>query len=238
MILDVLILLAVVIAVTVGFRSGAIQPLLAEIGILVVAVLLLPRLVGLFSGGLKVTTIIGAVLLLTVAVVVPYAAWQVGGIIHRMPLVQGVDGLLGVFAQGLIAILVCYLFVSAVIGLGKAFGPALDGSSLTPAQVLAMRRQLAAHPMLAHLVDQRDLDTLARRARQPGGVHVAELPSLQQLESAYLLIGQPQLHSSRLTPIVLAIGKHVPGFGHFPSGGVPAEVPKPSPSPHATPSSP
>jgi hypothetical protein len=236
-IFDLLILLVVVVAVVVGFRRGTIQPLLAEIGLLVVVALVLSRWSGLFGGGLKVTSIVGGVLLLALAIVVPYAGWRVGGVIHRMPVVQGVDGLLGVFVQGLIAVLMCYFFVSAVIGLGDAFGPAVGGAALTPGQVAQMRRELAAHPLLAHLVDQRDLDTLARRARQPGGVHVAELPSLQQMDSAYVAVGEPQLRSSRLTPIVVAIGRHVPGFAHFIPAGVPAEVAKPSPSPRVNPSS-
>jgi hypothetical protein len=207
MILDALILISVAGAIAVGFRRGTIQPLLTEIGLLVVLVVLGPRLSG--------AGLVGLAVMLAIGLAVGYGGWRAGGIIHRMPAVQGVDGLLGVFVQGLVAVFVCYFFISGLIGLGKAFGSGHGASAMSPSQVAALRRELGGHPLLAHLIAQRDLDTAAKMAAQPGGVRMAEVPGLVSIRNAYQSAGEPQLRSSRLAPIVLSVGHHVPGLGHF-----------------------
>lgn len=236
MVIDILILVAVGVAVVMGFRRGMVQPLLVEIGFLGVLWVFISHWAGysrLLERFLHVPPVLAGVVIVVVAGIVAYGGGRLGGLIHRMPLVQGADGLLGVFVHGFIAVMICYFFLGALVAIDKAFGPVLNGAQANVAQARTARTALLSHPLVSKLVDRRDLDILVQRARQPGGARIADLPSLQQLETAYGDFAQPQLLSSRLAPIVLAIGKPVPGLGHYGPSDLPRRV---SPSPSATPS--
>lgn len=236
MVIDILILLVVGVAVVMGFRRGMVQPLLVEVGFLGVLWLFISHWAG-YSGflerSLHVPSVVAGALIVVVAVAAAYVGARLGGLIHRMPLVQGADGLFGVFAHGLIAVMICYFFLGALVAADKAFGPVLNGAPVTVAQARTARTALLSHPLLSKLVDRRDLDLLVQRAKQPGGVRMADLPSLQQLETAYGDFGEPQITSSHLAPMVLAIGEHVPGLGQYGPSDLPVRV---SSSPSAVPS--
>lgn len=239
MIFDILIVVAVAAAVAVGFRRGMIQPLAVEIGFVLPLAIGFSHwrgLSGLFAH-LHLPGIVAALFLILVAAAVAYGAGRVGGTVHRMPLVQGWDGLLGVFVHGLIAILVCYFILSTMVAMGKALGPSVDGANLDRAQVGTMRYYLLGNPILAHVVTRSDLQQVAAAAKQPGGVSISQYTSLRRIQSAYGNLLEPQLAGSHLAPVVFAIGDHVPIVGHFGPSDLPRRsVPKPSPSVSPSPS--
>jgi uncharacterized membrane protein required for colicin V production len=218
-ILDGLILIVVGAGVAVGFRRGAIQPLLAEVGFLGVGSgIFLSHWAGYETilGHLHLPGIVGTLPALALASAAGYAGWRVGDTIHKMPMVQGIDGLLGMLVNGLVAVVLCYSLLSTLIGLMKAFGPISDTAAVSLNQVITIRQQVEANPLLAALASQSELDNLVASARQPGAHSVVAMPSsLLTLDRLYSDTVQPQLYSSRLTPAVLGIGQRVPGVGHF-----------------------
>ncbi|HEX4213768.1 MAG TPA: CvpA family protein [Candidatus Dormibacteraeota bacterium] len=237
MIFDILIVIAVVAAVAIGFRRGMIQPILFEIGFVLVLWIGFSHWNGITKlfARLHLPGIVAALVLVILAGLVAYGVGRAGGIVHRMPLVQGWDGLLGVFVHGLIAILACYFVLSTMVAMGKALGPSVDGSSLDAAQVRTMRYYLLGNPILARVVSKSDLRQAVAAAKQPGGAQISQFTSLHRLQSLYGNVLESQLADSHLAPVVFAIGDHVPFVGHFGPSDLPSRA-APSPSPSVSPS--
>jgi uncharacterized membrane protein required for colicin V production len=237
-ILDVLIAVVVLVAVFVGFQRGLIQPLLIELLVFLTLFLFLHDRNGYLAfmeRALHANAVLAIFLVLIVAAVAAYAGARIGGLIHRMPVVRGADGFFGVFVQGFLAILVCYVFLSALVAMDKAFNATATATSLTVAQVQVMQKQLAANQLVSGLVDSRDFKRLQDLAKRPGGASISQAPQLNQLATAYEDVLQPQLSGSRLAPVVLGIGQRVPGVGKFGPRDLPRRTPKATPVPSPTP---
>lgn len=229
MILDVLIALIFLLAVFVGFQRGFIQPLLIQLAFLVPLLLVLGRRDGYLatmSRYFHVNAVLAIFLALIFAVVLAFFAGRLGGLIHRMPVVRGVDGFFGVFGQALFALLVCYGLVSALVAMDKAFAPTVSAPALNLAQVEAMKKQLASSSFASSLVNWGEFKRLEEQARKGGAARISETPQLNQFATIYEDFLQPQLRGSRLAPIVLGFGQRVPGIGHYGS----RDLPRPSPT--------
>lgn len=238
MILDVLIALIVLVAVFVGFQRGLIQPLLIELGVFLTLFVFLHDRNGYLAfmeRNFHVNAILAIFLVVIVASVVAYAAASIGGLIHRMPVVRGADGFFGVFVQGFLAIVFCYVMLSALVTMEKAFNATATATTLTVAQVHTMQKQLGANGLVGGLVDSGDFKRLEDLAKKPGGASISQAPQLNQLATAYEDVFQPQLSGSRLAPVVLGIGQKVPGVGKFGPRDLPRKTPKTTPLPSAPP---
>jgi hypothetical protein len=166
-------------------------------------------------------TVVAWMLLAVLAVATAYGGWRLGGFIYRMPMIQGVDGLLGVFVQGFLAVSIICSFLTGMIGLGRALAPGDTPTPLTSAQMAEMRRQLAPYPFVAGWVEA-DLRASAASANaEASPIKGIKPPSLAQIEGFYSGVVTPQLHSSRLAPVMLALGKHLPGSGRAAPGDLP-----------------
>src|SRR5919204_2840434 len=125
MILDLVMLILVAVAVFIGFQRGLIQPLFAYLGVGIVALIVVTHWAdysGYLDHNLHIHPVIVGVVAAALAVLGGYLGARLGGLIHRMPVVRGADGLFGVFVNAFIAVLVCYSLVSVPVALGKAFG--------------------------------------------------------------------------------------------------------------------
>jgi hypothetical protein len=233
MAIDLITLLLVVVAVAIAYRRGTIQLLLAEIGFFGTWSIFLGRWHGfadLFTRH-HLPSPVAVLVVLVISVAAAYVGSRVGGLIHRMPVVLGLDGLLGVFVHALVAVLIAYSLVSVMITLDRAYAPVADATSVNAAQAANLTRQLRTQPLLAALADPADMTELQKEAAKPGGGHLSDHPSLHQLFTLYSTVAGPQLRSSHLAGIVLSIGHHVPGFGPYTQHDLPARQPSPSPSP-------
>lgn len=238
MIIDIAIVITVLIAVWVGYQKGVVQPLLVEIfflGTLAIIVRDREAFTQALGHYLHANPVLDVFLALIVAVVAGFLGGQLGGMVHRMPVVRGVDGFLGIFVHTGFVILVAYLLLSALVTLDKAFGPTLAAATLTLTQVNSLRTSIESNPITASLVDSRDLAKLQTDAKKPGGARITTVPQLDQLQSIYEQFLQPQLAGSRSAPIILRIGQHVPGIGHVGPNDLPGKQPTPKPSTTPTP---
>jgi hypothetical protein len=228
----------VLAAVFVGFQRGLIQPLLIEVLVLLTLWLFLHDRNGYLAfmeGHFHVNAVLAIFFVLIVVAVAAYAGARLGGLIHRMPVIRGADGFFGVFVQCFLAIVFCYVMLSALVAMDKAFNATATATSLTLTQVQAMQKQLAANGLAAGLIDSRDFGRLEDLARKSGGASISQAPQLNQLATAYEDVLQPQLSGSRLAPVVLGIGQKVPGVGKFGPRDLPRKAPKATPLPSATP---
>jgi hypothetical protein len=222
-IIDVLIVLVVVGAAWIGFQRGLVQPLLAELFALVTVLVILHNRSAfaattdaLFHTGAFLAVIVAVVL----AVLLGYVGARLGGSIHRMPVVRGVDGFLGVWVQALFGIAMCYLLISGIIVTDRAFTP-LTAPTVNAAQLRALERQLSSNLFTSTVLDGRDVQTFNTRASKPGGVQLSDVPGLGALQSVGRDILEPQLAGSHLAPFVMTVGHRIPGLGPFGSRDLP-----------------
>lgn len=238
MIIDVLIGLIVLVGLYVGYQRGVVQPLLVELFFLG-ALLLIIRDRHAYTEAMQRYVHANAVLAVFVALIIAvgaaYLGSLIGGRIHQMPVVRGADGFLGVFVHVSFAIIVCYLLLAALLALDKAFAPTFNQPTLSFGQVESIKRQLASNPLTASLVDSRDIARLELESKKPGGARISETPQLDQVESVYRDLVQPQLSGSRLAPVILGLGHRVPGLGRVGPQDLPRAVPKPTPVPPPSP---
>jgi len=187
---------------------------------------------------LHTNAVLDVFLALIVAVVAGFVGGQLGAMIHRMPVVRGVDGFLGVFVHAGFAILISYVLLSALVAFDKAFSPTVNAASLTLKQVQTLQSNIEGNPLAAFFVDEKDLAKLRQEATTSGGARLETVSQLSQLQNFYEQFLQPQLASSRAAPIIMSIGQKIPVIGHAGPKDLPktavSPTPKPSPSPSPT----
>ncbi|MBO0745192.1 MAG: CvpA family protein [Candidatus Dormibacteraeota bacterium] len=240
-ILDLVILVFVAGAVFVGYKYGTVQPVFALLGFVLVGVIL----VGHWSGfsrfldqHIHSNGVVDALLILALAILVGWAGWKLGGFVHRMPIVRGADGLLGVVVCGLIAIWLLYGVLSLGAALGKAFDGTIGQTTTTEAQAQAIRVWVQGNPVLRLMVSTSEVQQLVQAAKTPNNPNsaISDFSSLQQLQTIYRVVFESQLRSSHLAPIVMWIGQHTPIIGHEGPSDLPSRAaPTPAVSPSVTP---
>lgn len=241
MLIDIVVVVLLLVAVWVGYQQGVVKPLLVEIFFLLAVVIIIRDRHAYESAMQKylhANVIMSVFLALVVAVVAGYIGGILGGMIHRMPVVRGVDGFLGVFVHAAVVLVFAYVALSALIALDKAFAPTLSATSLTAKQVQTLAANVRGNPLTAMLVDEKDLNKLKSQTAKPGSTaHIETVPQLDQLQTFYEQFLQPQLAGSRTAPIVLRIGQRIPVLGHSGPADLPktAASPTPSASPKASP---
>ena len=241
MILDILILVFVAAAVFVGYKYGTVQPVLAFVGFAVAGLLLLGHWSSysrFLDRHIHSNGVVDGLLILAVAILIGWLGWRLGGFVHRMPIVRGADGLLGVVICGLIAIWLMYGLLSLGAALGKAFDSTIGQTTTTEAQAQAIRVWVEGNPILRLMISPTDLQQLEQAARSPNNPNsaISNFSSLQQLQTVYRVVFESQLRSSHLAPIVMWIGKHTPVIGHEGPSDLPRKpAPTPLVSPSATP---
>lgn len=237
MILDIVIAVVFVAAVVVGFQRGVVAPFLAEVGFVGTLIVILRNrqdfaatVERLTHTNTPVLPVVFAVLL---AIILGYVGGFVGTRIHRMPVVRGVDGFLGVFLHTGLAILFLYLLVSALVVADKSFTPIESAAKLQLAQVDQLRRELETNPITGALGDSHSMNDLRTEARSSGGATLSSAPQLKAAELFFDDFLEPQLRGSRLAVWVLRAGSHIPFVGRV----TPADLPRgPGPTPAPSPS--
>jgi hypothetical protein len=171
------------------------------------------------------------------AVILGAVGGAIGGAFHRMDAIRGIDGLLGIFVHAAVTVVLVYLAISALVTLDKAFVPTLNQASLTLDQVNTLENQILSNPITAAMVSKDDLNSLKSAAAKTNAAHLDTINGIHQLEQLYTSFVEPQLHSSRVVPIILGIGDKLPVIGHVgPNDLKPLPTPSvscPTPSPSA-----
>ena len=240
MIIDIAVVLILIVALLLGYQRGVIQPLMAEIfffGTLLVIFRFHDQYTNEMSKVLHITPVLSVFIALIAAVIVGAIGGSIGGAFHRLEALRGIDGLLGIFVHVLVTLVVVYLAVSALVTLDNAFEPTLKSASLTLTQVNQLENFIVSNPITSALVSKQDLDALKKAAAKSSGASIDSVAGIHQLQQIFVDFLQPQLHSSRAVPVVLAIGSHIPVIGHLgPSDLKPLPKVTPSPTPKVSPS--
>lgn len=239
MLIDLIIVMILLLALVIGYDRGVLQPLLVEIFFLVTLVIIIRERAGytrMLEHYLHTNAVFDVFLALILAVVAGYIGGVIGQVFHRMPIIRGVDGFLGIFVHLGVAVLLIYLLLSALVALDKAFGPTINATSLNYAQVQSMKSQLNSNPLTASIVDGKEMNRLEADSKTKQGARLETVNQLHQLQTLYVDFLQPQLAGSRISPFILAIGSRVPGLGHYGATDLPKPATAPRTSPTPTPS--
>lgn len=240
MILDIFIAVVFLAAVVIGFQRGVIAPFLTEVGFIGTLIVILRNRQPFAALVERVThtntPVLPVVFAVLLAIIFGYVGGFLGSRIHRMPVVRGLDGFLGLFLHTLLSILFLYLVVSALVVAHNAFVPLESAAKLTLAQVDNLKAQLDNNPITGALGDSQSIKDLKTQAGSPAGATLSSAPQLKAAELFYDDFLDPQLRSSRLSVWVLRIGSHLPFVGHvgpqdLPRGPAPTPTPAVSPSP-------
>jgi uncharacterized membrane protein required for colicin V production len=240
MIIDIIVVLALIVALITGYQRGVIQPLLAEIfffGTLLVVFRFHDQYTTEMQKIFHLNAVLSVFVALILAVVLGAAGGAIGGAFHRLEAIRGVDGLLGVFVHALVTLVVIYLAVAALVTLDNAFEPALRTASLTLTQVNQLESQILSNPITSAMVSKSDLQALKAAAAKSSGAHLDSVAGIHQLQQIYSDFVQPQLHGSKSVPIILGIGQHFPFIGHVGPNDLhattasPARLATPTPTP-------
>lgn len=239
MIIDIAIVLALLLALLLGYQRGVIQPLMAEIfffGTLLVIFRFHDQYTNEMQKLLHLNAVLSVFVALILAVIMGSIGGAVGGAFHRLEAIRGVDGLLGIFVHVVVTLVVIYLAVSALVVLDNAFQPTLKSASLDLNQVTQLENWILSNPITSAMVSKQDLAALKTAAGKPSGASIDSVAGIHQLQQIYIDFFQPQLHSSRAVPVILSIGSHIPVIGHVgPSDLKPVPTPVPSPTPKVSP---
>jgi len=237
--IDIAIGLLIVVALFLGYQRGVIQPLMAEIfffGTLLLVFRFHDQYTTQMEKLVHINPVISIFVALIAAVILGAIGGAIGGAFHRMESIRGIDGLLGVFIHVVVMLVVIYLGISALVTLDNAFVPTVNKATLTLDQVNQLESTILSNPITSALVSKDDLAALKKAAETTNGANIQSINGIKQLQQIYTGFLEPQLHSSRAVPIILAIGQHLPLIGHVgPNDLHPAPTPSPAP-PCPTPS--
>jgi uncharacterized membrane protein required for colicin V production len=197
-----------------GWSRGLVGPLLAEAGFLVtlwivithpaildaivppsvprpLAIVALPGIIGLAVG------IVGRTLI---------------GPAFRLPLARQVDRLLGAAVHGALAGVAVYVVVVGMAGADRVLAPLNGVATIGSSQLAAARSLLGQYPEAGGFVDPSQLSQLSSVA----AIHPLPFTALGQYAQWldwYERELRPQLKGSRLAPVVLRLGAHLPVIG-------------------------
>ena len=240
LIIDVVVVLVLIVALIVGYQRGVIQPLMAEIfffGTLLAVFRFHDQYTNEMAKIAHLNAVLSVFVALILAVIVGSIGGAIGGAFHRLEALRGIDGLLGIFVHVVVTLIVVYLAVAALVTLDNAFEPTLKSASLTLTQVNQLEHWILSNPITSAMVSKQDLDALKKAASKSSGASIDSVAGIHQLQQIFVDFLQPQLHSSRAVPVVLAIGSHIPVIGHVgPSDLKPLPKVTPSPTPKVSPS--
>ena len=209
---DITILAIVGIAAVAGWRKGFVAPLFA------VALSLL-GLYALYNGpgaGLVPTGTIGlglGVLVVGfVASVVGRVAGMLVSLVHRVGLLRAADHTLGLPLGALTGLVAVYLALVAVVSFDNLLAPFHGKLTVDQAAVAALKVALDANPQFAVMIDPGMVDAMATQVAK-AAIPADQIQKFDQTLGYYETTVRPQLISSALAPVILAVGERAPFLG-------------------------
>ena len=209
---DIAILAIVGIAAVAGWRKGFVAPLLA------VALSLL-GLYALYNGpgaGLVPSGTLGLGLGVLVVGFVASVVGRVGGmvvsVVHRVGLLRAADHTLGVPLGALTGLVAVYLALVAVVSFDNLLAPFHGKPTVDQAAVAAFKVALDANPQFAVMIDPGMVDAMATQVTK-AAIPADQIQKFDQTLAYWETTVRPQLISSALAPIILAVGERAPFLG-------------------------
>lgn len=211
--IDVAIVGVILFAIYLGFRSGLIGALLGE-GTFIISYLIISTHPSLIPGGIP-RPLAPLILPGILGVVFGFVGRFVFSIAFKLPFTRQIDKVLGAVANGVLGFAIVYLVLFNLAKAGTVLNPLAQltqTGSVLPGQVAIMQALLAQNPQAAAMVPSSELSQLSQATAQ-NPLPISALGEYASVISYYENTLKPELKGSRLAPIVLRIGAHLPLIG-------------------------
>jgi hypothetical protein len=211
-VIDLAIVAFILLGAIVGFGKGFVVPLAAAGG----AVLTFAALyAGPLTGALPTGTAglgVGAIALLVGGTLFTTVATFIVGIVHRVGILRRFDKVLGIPLGMATAAVTLYIAVLATLVLDGWLDPLHGKTAFGPQDIAALQSVAGANPAFATFADPQMLKLLAQSAAK-APVASADLDKADTAIAFYEEKVRPELLSSRIVPLLLAIGEKLPYIG-------------------------
>ncbi len=209
---DLAIVAFIVLGAVAGFGKGFVVPLAAAGGaVLTLAALYAGPLTGALPSGTAGLGV-GAIALFVGGTVFSAVATFVVGIAHRVGILRRFDKVLGVPLGMVTAAVTLYVAVLATLVLDGWLDPLHGKTAFGPQDIAALQSVAGANPAFATFADPQMLKVLAQSAAK-APVASADLQKVDSAIAFYEEKVRPELLSSRIVPVLLAIGEKLPYIG-------------------------
>ena len=209
---DLAIVAFIVLGAVAGFGKGFVVPLAAAGGaVLTLAALYAGPLTGALPSGTAGLGV-GAIALFVGGTVFSAVATFVVGIVHRVGILRRFDKVLGVPLGMVTAAVTLYVAVLATLVLDGWLDPLHGKTAFGPQDIAALQSVAGANPAFAAFADPQMLKVLAQSAAK-APVQSADLQKVDSAIAFYEEKVRPELLSSRIVPVLLAIGEKLPYIG-------------------------
>ena len=210
--IDIAIAAVVAVAAFAGWRKGFIAPLFA---VALTALGLYTLYAGPGVGVVPTGTAgigLGVVLVGFAGSLVARIGGSLATLVHRVGVLQRADHVLGVPLGAVTGLVTVYLALVAIVSFDNVLAPFHGKASVDQAAVAALRAAIAANPQFAVMVDPSMLDAMAVQVAK-AAIPADQLATFDQTLAFYETSVRPQLVTSAVAPIVLAVGERVPLIG-------------------------
>jgi uncharacterized membrane protein required for colicin V production len=214
-VVDAIIALTVALALLWGLSRGLVQPLISELSFVIAVVIatrfhsqiekVLPSAIPSWAAS--------TVIVMGLTFGIGFASRPLVGILRSIPFIGSIDRTAGAVVHGVLAFVLVYLAIGALLDFDSKVYPMLRSGQVTAAQVRDYRRLVEQNPLAGSAADKQKLaQAEADAQKQP-----IPLSSFQQLEgflNFYVHDIREPMTQSRLAPIVNNIGGRLPVIGH------------------------
>ncbi len=210
--IDLAIVAFILLGAIVGFGKGFVVPLAAAGGaVLTLAALYAGPLTGALPSGTAGLGV-GAIGLFVGGTLFSTVATSVVGIVHRIGILKRFDRVLGIPLGMVTAAVTLYVAVVATLVLDGWLDPLHGKTSFGPQEIAALQSVAGANPAFAAFADPGMLKLLAQSAAK-APVASADFEKVDSAVAFYEQRVRPELLSSRIVPVLLAIGEKLPYIG-------------------------
>jgi hypothetical protein len=215
---DAVILLVIALAVLWGLRRGLIQPLMGEVAFLL-AIAISVQFHGFFEALVpKVVPrfMVGFLTVIVLSFGLGLAAQPLVKVIRALPIVRDLDIVAGAIFHGLIAFVLLYLAVGAIVDFDSRVYPMVASGNVSAGNVRDYYKMILSNPVTRAYAGGEKIDEALRQIdQQPNhAIPLSQFQKLAQILDFYVKdVREPMLHS-RLAPVINSIGGHIPLIGH------------------------
>jgi hypothetical protein len=213
-VLDLVLALVLVAAVFIGLRRGLVGPLVGELGFLVAVVLTIrfhAQADRLLTGVPE--WLVTPVMTILLTIVIGILTRPLVGLLRRVPVIGSIDRSAGAAANGVLAFLLIYWAIGAVLDFDRQVYPTLRTGLITAQQIEQYRGVIAANPVAKQYANDAQIRQAERIAAQ-NPLPVRALQQVEQFLDFYVRDVRDPLLGSKLAPIINDLGGRLPLVGH------------------------
>ena len=211
--LDIAIVAFILLGALIGFLKGFVLPLIAAGGALFAIAFLFagPANGAVPSGSVGLGA--GALALGLGATLFARIGMTIAGLIHRFGFLKAVDKVLGIPIGMATAALVLYVALLGTLTLDAWLDPLHGKAAIGTQEIAALQTIAKTNPILSVFASPTMLQALLESAAAKGPMSGDQLSQADSVLGFYEQKVRPELLTSKLVPVLLAVGEKLPIIG-------------------------